>query len=242
MPKDITPRVRQGAFMGTEIILTVLEILGTVAFAISGAYVAIKARLDVFGVVIIGCITCIGGGIIRDIIIGSTPPRIFDRLYFVLIAAVVSLIYFIIACIYRKKFEDINHRVEQVNNVFDAIGLGAFTVLGTEIAFIEGVQGNVGLSLLLGVLTGVGGGVFRDILTATTPYIFKKHVYAIASIVGAVLYYVIRYYTNDTLLPSIIAMAVVIVIRLLAAHFHWELPKANIDGEYQPIKFYKKGK
>ena len=225
--------------METEIILTVLEILGTIAFAISGAYVAIKARLDVFGVVIIGCITCVGGGITRDIIIGSTPPRIFDRLHLVLIAAVVSIIYFVLACIYRKKFEEINHRVEQVNNVFDAIGLAAFTVLGTEIAFIEGVQANVGLSLLLGVLTGVGGGVLRDILTATTPYIFKKHVYAIACIAGAVLYYVLRYFTNSTLIPSVVSMVVVIVIRILATYFHWELPKANLDVEYEPIKFFK---
>ena len=224
--------------METEIILMVLEILGTIAFAISGAYVAIKARLDIFGVVIIGCITCVGGGITRDVIIGSTPPRIFDKLHLVLIAAVVSIIYFIIAAIYHRKFEEINQRVEQINNIFDAIGLGAFTVLGTEIAFIEGLQGNIGLSLLLGVLTGVGGGVFRDILTATTPFIFKKHVYAIASIAGAVLYYVLRYYTNDTTIASIVSLFVVILIRLLATYFHWELPKANIDREYKPIKFF----
>lgn len=226
--------------METEIVWIILEILGTVAFAISGAYVAIKARLDIFGVVFVGCVTCVGGGITRDIIIGSTPPRIFSSLYLVLVAAVVSVIYFIIACIYRKKFDEINHKVEQINNIFDAIGLGAFTVLGTEIAFMEGLQSNVGLSLLLGFLTGVGGGVLRDILTASTPYIFKKHIYAIASIVGAGVYFAMRYFMNSTLVPSIVALILVVIIRLLATYFRWELPKANIDLDYEPVHFFHK--
>ena len=224
--------------MDTSITMIVLEILGTIAFAISGAYVAIKARLDIFGVVIIGIITCVGGGITRDIIIGSTPPRIFSRLHLILIAAVVSIIYFIIACVYRKKFEEINHKVDQVNNIFDAIGLAAFTVLGTEVAFIEGISNNPFLSILLGLLTGVGGGVLRDILTATTPYIFKKHVYAIASLVGAGVYYLMNYYIKDAWIPTVVAMSIVIVIRLLATYFRWELPKANIDLEYKPVHIF----
>lgn len=214
--------------METTIILSILEIVGTIAFAISGAYVAIKARLDIFGVVMLGTITCVGGGIMRDLIIGNNPPRIFSNLHILLIAFIVSIIYFIIACVYRKKFEEINHRVEVVNNIFDAIGLAAFTVIGTEVAFINGVHNNVVLSLLLGVLTGVGGGVLRDILTATTPYIFKKHVYAIASIGGAGVYYAMRYYMNQTLIPTIVAVLIIIIIRLLATYFRWELPKANI--------------
>lgn len=228
--------------MDTSVTMIVLEILGTIAFALSGAYVAIKARLDIFGVVIIGIITCIGGGITRDIIIGSTPPRIFSRLHLILIAAVVSVVYFIIACVYRKKFEEINHKVDQINNIFDAVGLAAFTVLGTEVAFVEGVSTNPFLSILLGLLTGVGGGVLRDILTATTPYIFKKHVYALASLAGAGVYYLMNYYMADEWLPTIVAMALVIVIRILATYFHWELPKANLDLEYEPVHLFHSNK
>ena len=126
----------------------------------------------------------------------------------------------------------IEKKIEHVNNLFDALGLAAFSVMGTEIAFVEGLSNNVVLSILLGLITGVFGGVFRDILTATTPYIFKKHVYALASIGGAALYYVLRRViagANGTLIASIVAMAFVVTIRLLAAHYRWSLPKVHLE-------------
>lgn len=215
--------------MVTEIILLVLEIVGTIAFAVSGAFVAIKARFDIFGVLVIGCITAVGGGITRDILIGTTPPAIFSKLYIVGIACLASLIVFIVAYIKRKKFDEIRERIEHINNIFDAIGLAAFTVMGTEIAFTNGVSENVFLSITIGVLTGVGGGVLRDILTETPPYIFKKHVYALASILGSILYYLIRIWVNDTILPSIVAMIFIIGIRLLATKYRWDLPKIKLQ-------------
>ncbi len=215
----------------TEIVLLVLEILGTIAFSISGAFCAIKARLDVFGVVFLGAITAVGGGILRDIIIGHNPPRIFNNYPILFVALGTALVAFIVACILGKKFNGVSLKVDKINNIFDAIGLGAFSVIGTEIAFAEGVSTNPLLAILLGVLSGVGGGVFRDILTASTPYIFKKHVYAIASIVGAVAYYVIRLYFQDIWLPSLVGMALVIIIRILATHYRWSLPKAHVEME-----------
>jgi uncharacterized membrane protein YeiH len=215
--------------MTTEFILFILEIIGTVAFAISGAFVAIKAKFDVFGVLVIGCITAVGGGITRDILIGVTPPAIFSKLYIVGIACLASLVVFIVAYIKRKKFDEIRERIEHINNIFDAIGLAAFTVMGTEIAFTNGLSENVFLSITIGVLTGVGGGVLRDILTETPPYIFKKHVYALASIVGSILYYLIRIWVNDTILPSIVAMIFIIGIRLLATKYRWDLPKIKLQ-------------
>lgn len=212
-----------------EIILLALEIIGTVAFAVSGAFVAIKARFDIFGVLVIGCITAVGGGITRDMLIGATPPAIFSKIYIVGIACLASLIVFIVAYIKRKKFDEIRERIEHINNIFDAIGLAAFTVMGTEIAFTNGVSENVFLSITIGVLTGVGGGVLRDILTETPPYIFKKHVYALASISGAILYYLVRIWVNDTLLPSIVAMIFIIGIRLLATKYRWDLPKIKLQ-------------
>lgn len=215
--------------MLTEIILFVLEIAGTVAFAVSGTVVAIKARFDIFGVLVIGCITAVGGGITRDMLIGVTPPAIFSKIYIVGIACLASLIVFIVAYIKRKKFDEIRERIEHINNIFDAIGLAAFTVMGTEIAFTKGLSENVFLSITIGVLTGVGGGVLRDILTETPPYIFKKHVYALASIIGSILYYLIRLWVNDTILPSIVAMIFIIGIRLLATKYRWDLPKIQLQ-------------
>lgn len=217
--------------MLTEIILLVLEIVGTIAFAVSGAFVAIKAGFDIFGVVVIGCITAVGGGMTRDFLIGNVPPAIFSKLYIVGIAALTSIVVFILAYIKRKKFDEIRERIEHINNIFDAIGLAAFTVMGTEIAFTNGLSENVFLSITIGVLTGVGGGVLRDILTETPPYIFKKHVYALASILGAILYYLIRIWVNDTILPSIVAMIFIIGIRLLATKYRWDLPKIKLQEQ-----------
>ena len=211
-----------------EIILLILEIVGTVSFAVSGAFVAIKAKLDVFGVVFIGCVTAVGGGIIRDLLIGQTPPAIFSNLYILLIAAVASAAVFVAAYATRKRFLAAYEKIEPIQNVFDAFGLAAFSVMGTEIAFIHGISDNAVLAILLGMLTGVGGGMFRDVLTDTTPYIFKKHVYALASIAGAALYYVLRILVDGTLVASIVAMAAVVVLRLLAAKYRWSLPKVHL--------------
>lgn len=217
--------------MLTEIILFVLEIIGTVAFAVSGAFVAIKARFDIFGVLVIGCITAVGGGITRDILIGVNPPAIFSKPYIVGIAMLATIVVFIVAYIKRKKFDEIRERIEHINNIFDAIGLAAFTVMGTEIAFTNGLSDNVFLSITIGVLTGVGGGILRDILTETPPYIFKKHVYALASIIGSILYYLIRLWVNDTILPSTVAMIFIIGIRLLATKYRWDLPKIKLQEQ-----------
>jgi uncharacterized membrane protein YeiH len=213
----------------SEIILLILEIIGTVAFAVSGAFVAIKAKLDVFGVIFVGCVTAVGGGITRDLLIGRTPPAIFSNLYILLIAAVSSVAVFIVARIMHRKFLLAYERIEPIQNVFDAFGLAAFSVMGTETAFLYGFSDNALLAVLLGILTGVFGGVFRDVLTSTTPYIFKKHVYALASIAGSAVYYMLRLWIAETLIPSIVALAVVVVMRLLAAKYRWSLPKVHLE-------------
>ena len=212
-----------------EIILLILEIVGTISFAVSGAFVAIKAKLDIFGVLIVGCVTAVGGGIMRDMLIGITPPTVFSNLYILLTAALSALAAFIFAYTHRKKFDTTLEKIEQVNNVFDAFGLAAFSIMGTEVAFVNGISGNVLLSIILGVFTGVGGGVLRDILTGTTPYIFKKHVYALASLGGVALYYGLRLVSVDNLLPSILGMVFVVTIRLLATKYRWSLPKIHFD-------------
>lgn len=227
--------------MTTEIILLVLEVIGTIAFAVSGAFVAIKSQFDIFGVLVIGCITAVGGGMTRDLLIGSVPPAIFAKQYIIGIAALTSLVVFILAYIKRKEFDEIRGKIEHINNIFDAIGLAAFTVMGTELAFTNSISNNVFLSVTLGVLTGVGGGLLRDILTETPPYIFKKHVYAVAAIFGAILYYGIRRYANNTVFSSIAAMLFIIGIRLLATKYHWGLPKVQLN-EGKTLQFRKEEK
>ncbi len=211
----------------------ILEIIGTIAFAVSGTLVAIKAKFDVFGVLVVGCITAVGGGITRDIIVGQTPPLIFSNLYILGIAALTSVTVFAIAYTKRKTFEKLWEPIEHVNNYFDAAGLAAFTVMGTELAFTYGISNNVLLTITLGVLTGVGGGLLRDIFTENTPYIFKKHIYALASILGASVYYVIRLYVDNTILPTIAGIIVVFLLRLLATKFRWSLPKIHLNEEEQ---------
>ena len=215
--------------MITETILLVLEIVGTIAFAVSGAFVAIKVRFDIFGVIVIGCVTAVGGGIVRDVLIGSTPPAIFSRWYILLVAVFTSVAVFLVAWVYRKKFDEVREKIENINNLFDAIGLAAFTVMGTELAFSKGLDWNPLLSVTLGVLSGVGGGVLRDVLTETQPYIFKKHIYAIASILGGVIYYVLRLFFDGTLIVSCLAMAFIITMRVLARKYRWSLPKIHLD-------------
>lgn len=218
-----------------QTVTIIFDILGTVSFAISGALVAIKARLDIFGIIFIGAITATGGGMVRDVIIGKIPPAIFNKFYIFLIAAITSVTVFIVAEIYRRKFYRLSEKVEQVNNIFDAIGLGAFSVMGTEVAFTENLSDNMFLAIVLGMLTGVGGGIFRDILTDQTPYVFKKHIYAIASILGSILYYVLRTLFDETVISSIAALLCVVIIRMLATKFRWSLPKIKLDEESMNI-------
>ena len=215
--------------MWTEKILFILEIIGTISFAVSGAFVAIKAKFDIFGVLFIGCITAVGGGIMRDTLIGNIPPLIFSRVYLLLIACGSALAVFWISYHYRKKFDGTREKIEHINNVFDAIGLAAFTVMSTELAFTYGFEKNIMFSLVLGVLPAVGGGVLRDILTETPPFIFTKHIYALAAIGGAGLYYAMRLGMQNAILPTILAMALVIGVRMLATKYHWKLPKIQLD-------------
>lgn len=211
-------------------ILLILEIIGTISFAISGAVVAIKAKFDIFGVAFVGVITAMGGGIVRDILIGRYPPAIFSNFYIFLIAVITAIIVFTIIYKNKSRFTILEGIIEYINNFFDAIGLAAFSVMGTEVAFVFGFVDNMFLAVTLGVLTGIGGGIFRDILTDTTPFVFKKHIYALASIIGACLYYTLRLNFDSLAIISAVSMLVIVGIRMLATKYHWSLPKINLEN------------
>lgn len=222
--------------MFSDLIMSILEIIGTISFAVSGAFVAIKARLDLFGVLFIGVITAVGGGIVRDVLIGRFPAAIFAKFPLVALAAFSALIVFVVTYVLREKFHTVQVKVEHVNNFFDAVGLAAFSVMGTEVAFTQGLSDNMFLSVTLGMITGVGGGIFRDILADTTPYIFKKHVYALASILGSIIYCVLRQDHCRLITASVVSMLLVVAIRLLAAKYHWGLPKIDLSGTKHSAK------
>ena len=226
---DILEQERQkvGVAM-SQIVLFILEILGTVAFAVSGALVSIRHRLDVFGVVFIGCITAVGGGILRDIVIGNTPPAIFSNVLVLAIAAVTAVLVFVVSYINASHFDGFSERVEHINTVFDALGLAAFSVIGTE-TVCANARGGAVLAIALGMITGIGGGILRDVLVDQTPYVLKKHVYAVASLVGCTLYYLTRPY--NAVVATFGAMGCVLVIRLLAMHFRWKLPRVPLKDK-----------
>ncbi|MBP3442943.1 MAG: trimeric intracellular cation channel family protein [Clostridia bacterium] len=211
-----------------EIIYFVVEILGTIAFATSGAMVAISKKVDIFGVLVLSSVTALGGGCIRDILIGELPPRMFSDYRYVTVAVIVSLVVFIVAYIFRDLYQKSQKTVDSVNNIFDAVGLGVFTVTGVQVAIESGFGTNSILAVCLGVFTGIGGGILRDVMLREIPFVLKKRIYALASIAGGIVYYNL-YLTDFGRTKSIIvAVLVTFIIRILATVFKLDLPKVKL--------------
>lgn len=205
-------------------ILFVMEMIGTVAFAWSGAMIAIRKQLDLLGILILGVTTAVGGGMIRDLIIGVHPPTLFVKPVYVTVAAVSVLILFLVIKsrhFLMETFEGEFYRF--VFNLMDAIGLGAFTVVGLNTAF----DNNIFLRVFLGVLTGVGGGLLRDMMAVETPAILRKHIYACASLIGALFYILaIDVLYMDEGVTMFLTTILITVVRVLARHYKWNLPRA----------------
>lgn len=203
-----------------------MELIGTVAFAVSGAMVGIKKDLDILGILVLGVSTACGGGAIRDLLIGVHPPVMFKQPIYVTVAAISVIILFLIVRFHSSTMELLESELyKDVMNFLDAIGLGIFTVVGVN-SIIDGYHGRYYiLMIFLGVITGVGGGVLRDVLIHETPAVLYKHTYACASIVGA-LCYVQMYNSIDKLAAMVLSTIIVVVLRLLARKYKWNLPKA----------------
>lgn len=213
-----------------DLLLILMECIGTIAFSVSGSLVAISCGLDLFGVITVGCITAVGGGIMRDIIIGNIPPQIFFNSKILLLAVATSIIVFIIAYLNARRFNGLREKIDTINNVFDALGLAVFSLTGIEIACASGFSGNVILTITAGVISGVGGGVLRDILVNEKPYILTKHIYALASVLGSSIYYLLSIQFDHKIAGTLISVIITLMIRLFAAKYHWELPKILLDN------------
>lgn len=202
------------------------EVLGTIAFAISGAMLAIERKMDIFGVLVLGLVTAMGGGFMRDIVLGKVPPNMFRSPLLVLTGLAAALYTFVTVWRHQDMIPHLSEgKFQWILNFTDAIGLGLFTVVGANVAIDSGYSQYNMLVIFLGMLTGVGGGMLRDILAGLTPAILCKHVYACASLCGAVCYDILW-----PLMPESYAMfigaVIVFTVRMLAYHYKWNLPRA----------------
>ena len=216
-----------------NIILFIPEMIGIAAFAVSGAVTGIRKKFDLFGILALGAITALGGGVTRDILLGHLPPRMFHNYRYLTLTAIVSAIVFLSYKLNTRKREGqgilnkalVSKTTLALINIFDAIGLATFTITGCGYAIEAGFGNNFFLVVFLGTMTGVGGGVLRDILSASVPLIFRKEVYATASIAGGIAYFLLYNSISQTY-AVIIGASIILIIRFTAIFFRWGLPKA----------------
>ena len=197
--------------------ISILDYLGTIAFAVTGASKAIVHKADIFGIIVLSTVVGVGGGVTRDVIFGRFPAAFSDPIYVGLTVS-IGVVMFFLYVKFKKQMA--------VWLVFDAVGLGVFSILGASIAYQ--VVGLEFLPMLFGgMITAIGGGILRDIFVREIPIVFVKEVYAIASILGIVVFYVILSSGVDVQIASIIGITTVTGIRLLAMKYNWNLPKVR---------------
>ena len=201
-----------------DVFIYILDLFGTMAFAVTGAFKAIENKSDIVGIIILATITGVAGGTIRDIILGRLPPNsIIDPAY-VVITVITGVVLFFLYSRLKKHWN--------VFLKFDAIGLGVFTVIGATFAYnLFGL--NFLAIALAGMLTAVGGGILRDVFVNQIPIVFVKELYASASFIGAVVFYFLLAGGADLYVASIAGIVIVTGLRLVAMKYNWNLPKVK---------------
>jgi uncharacterized membrane protein YeiH len=201
-----------------EVFIYILDLFGTMAFAVTGAFKAIESKADIVGIVILATITGVAGGTIRDIVLGRFPPNSIMDPSYVVITVVTGVVLFFLYSKLKKHWN--------VFLKFDAIGLGVFTVIGATFAYnLFGL--NFLAMVLAGMLTAVGGGILRDVFVNQVPIVFVKELYASASFVGVVVFYFILAIGADLYIASIVGISIVTGLRLVAMKYNWNLPKVK---------------
>jgi uncharacterized membrane protein YeiH len=197
--------------------ISILDYLGTIAFAVTGASKAIAHKADIFGIIVLATVVGVGGGITRDVIFGRFPTSLSDPIYVGLTVGIAIVMFFLFT-----KFK----KQMTVWLVFDAVGLGVFSILGASIAYQI-----VGLEFLpmifAGMITAIGGGILRDVFVREIPIVFVKEVYAVASIIGIAIFYGLLYFDMNVQISSVIGIVAATGIRLLAMKYNWNLPKVR---------------
>lgn len=207
-----------------DIIWYVFDMIGTIAFAVSGALVGVARRMDIFGMAVLALATAIGGGIVRDILLGYFPPNSLRNIVYVTVVLIVTAIVFVIyKSRYRKRAMGPRSRASYL--LADALGLASFTVTGASAGFTLYPELPIFI-VLLGTITAVGGGIIRDMLAQRIPSVLKEDVYALPSIIGGIAYYVMV--ISGLEWEAVYgAFTIVLIIRLLALKYHWSLPKVR---------------
>ena len=197
--------------------ISILDYLGTVAFAVTGASKAIAHKADIFGIIVLATVVGVGGGVTRDVIFGRFPTAFSDPIYISLTVGTGIVMFFLFSYLKKKM---------NIWLIFDAIGLGVFSIIGASIAYQI-----VGLEFLpmifAGMITAIGGGILRDVFVREIPIVFVKEVYAVASIIGIVIFYGLLSFDVDVQVSSIIGIVAATGIRLLAMKYNWNLPKVR---------------
>ena len=195
-----------------------LDIIGTMAFALSGALTAMNKRLDPFGILIIAFVTAVGGGTLRDVLIGRTPVGWMLNLNYVY----VIFIGYILAILFRKRFDKLRKSLF----LFDTVGLGVFTLIGLEKGISIGLHPII--CTALGTMTACFGGVIRDILCNEIPVIFRKEIYATICILGGIVFFVLKKANVPDEFIQLVTSLVIIIVRLLVVKFNWSLPTLDL--------------
>lgn len=200
---------------------TIFEITGIIAFAVSGALTGIHKRLDVFGVLVLAITTAIGGGVMRDAIIGNTPPLTFrDPTFFIISSLTTIGVFFTYRWLERFK---------NTIQIFDAIGLGAFTATSANLAIQHNLD-SLCIVTTVAVITGIGGGVLRDVFVKEIPYVFRQEVYAITTIVGAIVFYYSQQYFSGNI-PMYLCFCITTGLRLGGIKYGWNFPVLGVDSD-----------
>ena len=197
--------------------ISILDYLGTVSFAVTGALKAISHKADIFGIIVLATVVGVSGGIMRDVIFGRFPTSFSDPIYVSLTVLTGLTVFFLFS--YLKKRMNIWL-------IFDAVGLGVFSIIGASITYQI-----VGLDFLpmlfAGMITAIGGGILRDVFVREIPIVFVKEVYAVASLIGIIIFYLVILSGTNIQIATIIGIIVATVIRLLAMKYNWNLPKVR---------------
>ncbi len=204
--------------MSLEMTVFLLDLAGTSVFAITGGLAAIQKRMDIFGVAVLAFVTALGGGTMRDMLLGQMPPFYFENPWYFAVTLATALVVFAAPGIFL--------RLSRPIMVFDAIGLGVFTVIGAEKALSLGFPAVP--VIVLGMLTGIGGGVLRDLLRSEIPLVLRKEIYASASLLGALTFVLVRHTSAPASVALLSGMIATVAVRLLAVHYGLGLPVRKI--------------
>ena len=201
-----------------QIIVLILDLFGTMAFAVTGAFKAIEHKADIVGIIILATITGVAGGTIRDIILGHFPPHSISDPNYVIITTTTGVVIFFL---YPKIQKHWNLFLK-----FDALGLGVFTAIGATFAYqIFGM--NFLAMAMAGMVTAVGGGILRDMFVNEIPMVFVKELYASASFLGVVVFYILLLIKFQIEVATIGSIVITTMLRLIAMKYNWNLPKVH---------------